>query len=102
MVLFVFGTALPCLIAWFCAKWLASRLKNWWGNIISVVISFLLGTIIPLGIYGAYIEVVGSQFDVFIFLFISAIAIIISPFVSIWSVVRTKKAIALKAEPNEA
>ena len=96
----LFGTALPWLIAWFSAKWLASRLKHWWGNIISVVISFLLGTIIPLAIYAAYSEVVGSQFDGGIFVKIFANAIIISAFVSIWSVVRTKKALARKAQPT--
>ena len=90
----LFGTALPILIAWFSAKWLASRLKHWWGNIISVVISFLLGVILSLAMYAAYDTfIIGAGPDAFLLRLIGN-SIWMSAAGSIWSVVRTKRAVA--------
>jgi hypothetical protein len=92
----IFGAVLPFLFAWLSAKWLASKLQLWWGSIISVVISCLLGAVIPLAIYVGISEITELKFEGGFFVRVLASALITSAFASIWSVMRTRKAIARK------
>ena len=59
----LFGTLFPFGFAWFSAKWLASKLQLWWGSIISVVIGYLLGVIMPTAIYAGIFEITELKFD---------------------------------------
>jgi hypothetical protein len=90
----LFGTVLPFLFAFISAKWLASKLQLWWGSIISVVISCLLGVVIPLAIYVGISEITELKFEGGFFVRALANALIMCAFASIWSVMRTRKAIA--------
>ena len=92
----IFGAVLPFLFAWLSAKWLASKLQLWWGSIISVVISCLLGAVIPLAIYVGISEITELKFEGGFFVRVLANALITSAFASIWSVMRTRGVVLLR------
>jgi len=92
----IFGAVLPFLFAFTIAKWLASKLQRWWGSIISVVISCLLGVVIPLAIYVGISEITELKFEGGFFVRVLANALITSAFASIWSVMRTRGVVLLR------
>ena len=101
--LIIFGGLLQFLIAWYSGKWLASRLKHWWGSIISVSISFLLGVSLPIALGIATDELLieaglGEPLGGSFYLGLMGNIVVLAAFVSVISVMRTRNAAAVATE----